>query len=329
MENEIKLSVIVPVYNVEKYIGRCVRSLMEQTLKDGVEFIFIDDASPDSSMTILGNVVERYPERKGQVRIIHNPRNLGIFEVRKRGIEEANGEYIGWCDSDDWCESNMFEYMLNKAYDGKYDIVVCDYLVHMIEGGEGWRVYINAAKTPRQAIIDLRKETIPTVLWAQCSKKQLIKEAIQKVIPVSFGEDIWTILHAFLILDNNGSVYWTRKAFYHYNCIVEHSLSKIFPKKEWKIQKKNIAEISAELKKRYNSSEIKTTVNLIKLRFKRSYREIFDGLWDYWSEYKEAYKDICLIDRTYKNKRWKVYLVYNFYLFYWLYFRKTGGRLEY
>lgn len=80
---EIKLSIITPIYKVEQYIERCVRSLMEQTMKDNIEFIFINDCTPDNSIQILKQVIKDYPNRKKQIRIVKNDSNLGISEVRK------------------------------------------------------------------------------------------------------------------------------------------------------------------------------------------------------------------------------------------------------
>ena len=116
MMSDVKVSVIVPVYKVEQYIEKCVRSLMEQTMKEGIEFIFINDCTPDDSMQILESVVGEYPDRADQVVIWNNSSNVGVSESRRKGIELAKGEYIGWCDSDDWCEKEMFEKMCKVAY---------------------------------------------------------------------------------------------------------------------------------------------------------------------------------------------------------------------
>lgn len=121
-----KVSVIVPVYNVEQYIERCARSLFEQTLED-LEYIFINDCTPDKSMEVLAWTLEDYPPRKKQVRIIEMPVNSGQAIVRKIGIEAAAGDYIIHCDSDDWVEPDMIEklYLTEKQYNA--DAVVCDY----------------------------------------------------------------------------------------------------------------------------------------------------------------------------------------------------------
>ena len=111
----IYISVIIPIYKAEDYIERCARSLMEQTMKDGIEFLFINDCTPDNSMTILRRVIANYPERGHQIRIIENNKNLGVSATRRLGVNEANGDYIGWCDSDDWVESEAFERMYDAT----------------------------------------------------------------------------------------------------------------------------------------------------------------------------------------------------------------------
>ena len=86
-----KVSVIVPIYNVEAYIERCAVSLFEQTLHE-MEFIFVNDCTPDDSMKILSQVLSRYPHRSDQVVIINQPKNLGAAQAREVGIKAAKGE---------------------------------------------------------------------------------------------------------------------------------------------------------------------------------------------------------------------------------------------
>ena len=105
-----KVSVVIPVYGVEKYIERCARSLFEQTMQEGIEFIFIDDCSPDRSIEI------RHSE------------NQGSGGTRKTGVENATGEYIIHCDSDDWVEPDMYETLYRKGTEESADIVGCDFI---------------------------------------------------------------------------------------------------------------------------------------------------------------------------------------------------------
>ncbi len=121
-----KISVIIPVYGVEKYIERCSRSLFEQSLNE-IEFIFVNDSTQDNSMSILNEVLAQYPQRKNQVKIIKHEQNKGLPQARKTGVLMASGEYIAHCDSDDWLEKDMYEVMYNEAKILDYDIVTCDY----------------------------------------------------------------------------------------------------------------------------------------------------------------------------------------------------------
>lgn len=121
-----KVSVVVPVYGVENYIERCVRSLFEQTL-DSLEYIFVNDCTPDNSMLILNQVLEEYPQRKKQVRIINQTQNRGAAKAREVGVKTATGEYIIHCDSDDWVDSDMYRAMYQKAKNEHLDMVICDW----------------------------------------------------------------------------------------------------------------------------------------------------------------------------------------------------------
>lgn len=121
-----KISVIVPIYNVERYIKRCVVSLFEQTFKD-VEYIFVNDASSDRSVDILIETIKGDPLIEKQIQIIHHPVNLGLGSARKTGVTASHGDYIIHCDSDDWVENNCLEMMYDKAIREGADLVWCDY----------------------------------------------------------------------------------------------------------------------------------------------------------------------------------------------------------
>lgn len=129
-----KVSVIVPVFNVESYIERCARSLFEQTLED-IEFIFVDDCTPDNSINILQKVLMEYPNRIPQTYIIHHDVNKGVAAARQSGLRVVSGTYIAHCDSDDWVERNMYEAMYETAYREDADVVVCDY--YITDGANG------------------------------------------------------------------------------------------------------------------------------------------------------------------------------------------------
>mgnify|MGYP002514942113 CR=1 FL=1 len=118
------ISVVVPVYKVEKYLDRCVQSLVNQTLKD-MEIILVDDGSPDN----CGAICDAYAQKDSRIRVIHKE-NGGLSSARNAALEVAQGEYFGFVDSDDWIEPEMYETLLagiqkydaQMAYGGRYDI---------------------------------------------------------------------------------------------------------------------------------------------------------------------------------------------------------------
>ena len=127
--SKMKVSVLVPVYGVERYIEQCATSLMEQTYKD-VEYIFVDDCTPDASIEQLKQVIEQYPERRHQVKILNHAQNLGVAMVRKTALNAATGDAVVFVDSDDYVESTMIEKLVDKMLttradfiDGGYSIV--------------------------------------------------------------------------------------------------------------------------------------------------------------------------------------------------------------
>lgn len=128
--NEYKVSIIVPVYNVEKYLTQCMESLVNQTLKD-IEIIVVNDGSPDNSIKILEKYEKKYPD---MVKVF-TTENRGVSHARNYGLDRAKGEYIMFVDSDDFIELDMAEKLYNKAVMDNNDLVVCArYNVYEVEG---------------------------------------------------------------------------------------------------------------------------------------------------------------------------------------------------
>lgn len=119
--SNIKVSVIVPIYNVEKYLHQCVDSLLNQTLKD-IEIILVDDGSPDSCPQIC----EDYKRKDSRVKVIHKE-NGGLSSARNAGLEIATGEYIAFLDSDDYVAPEMMEKRYNISKEKDLDACYCDY----------------------------------------------------------------------------------------------------------------------------------------------------------------------------------------------------------
>lgn len=121
-----KISVIIPVYNDEAYISRCLESVCAQTIASDLEIIIVDDGSSDNSMAIAREVLECHL-MLGQSRLIILEKNQGVANARKLAIDSATGDYIMSCDGDDWTDVTMCEKLLRKAESEGCDVVVCDY----------------------------------------------------------------------------------------------------------------------------------------------------------------------------------------------------------
>ena len=118
-----KVSIVVPIYNMEKYIRRSIESLQNQTLKE-IEIILVNDGSPDNCLSIC----KEYAEHDDRIIIIDKP-NGGISSARNAGVKVARGEYIGFVDPDDWIEHDMYENMYKRISETDSDICICDYII--------------------------------------------------------------------------------------------------------------------------------------------------------------------------------------------------------
>lgn len=120
------VSIIAPIYGVERYIERCARSIFEQTYEN-LEIIFVNDCTPDNSIEILNNVLNDYPHRKPQTRIINHEHNKGLAGSRLTGLNASTGYYIQNIDSDDFLDHNMIDEMIALAEKESADITICDF----------------------------------------------------------------------------------------------------------------------------------------------------------------------------------------------------------
>lgn len=160
----IKVSVIVPFFNVENYIEKCLKSLVSQTLAD-IEIILVNDGSEDKSEEIAKKFVETYPDKITYLK----KENGGLSDARNYAIPKARGEYIAFLDSDDYVEINMYEEMYNKAKKENLDYVECDFL---------WE-YPDKVLESKGNIYDNKKEMFihtRVVAWNKLIKREIIQQ---------------------------------------------------------------------------------------------------------------------------------------------------------
>lgn len=215
---EYKVSIIVPVYNTEKYLKRCVDTLTRQTYAN-LEILLVDDGSPDGS----GMLCDRLAHTDERIRVIHKE-NGGLVSAWKRGVGESTGEYISFVDSDDWVDVNMIEEMASCLTGNEKEIIASDYV---IEKEDGSRQYIWQKLPPgeydRGAV---EREVIPALLGqehryitiSRCMKliaRKLIEDNCKYSDPaIRLGEDTTIMLPA--LIDCHRLVVMNHKAYYHY-----------------------------------------------------------------------------------------------------------------
>lgn len=212
-----KVSVIVPVYNVVSYIERCARSLFEQTLDD-IEYIFIDDCTPDESVMVLQSVIEkfrlRFAEESKVVRIVRMPTNSGQAAVRRHGIQLATGDYVIHCDSDDWVDADLYNTMYREAVRSGADVVKCPIRDEYKNGGKT-RPYYNLPSSCNEILENWWHDSEGMFCWNKLIRRSIYTE---NELEPFWGVNMW---------EDNGlmfRVFYYAKGFsqidgpvYHYN----------------------------------------------------------------------------------------------------------------
>ena len=173
----MKVSVIVPIYNVEKYLRKCLDSLVNQTLKD-YEVILVNDGSPDSSQDIIDEYVVKYPCIKA-----YKKENGGMSSARNLGLNYATGEYIAFVDSDDYVEETFLEKMYSKAKSTDSDVVICDYYALNEDEKRYMKCHMNYS--PDEKIEYLLS---PPMVWSKLIKKSVMDKV--KFTEGIFYEDL-------------------------------------------------------------------------------------------------------------------------------------------
>lgn len=269
--SNILVSIIVPVYNTGEYLYKCLDSIVNQNLQE-IELILVDDGSTDNS----GEICDFYSEKDKRVCVIHK-KNEGVSIARNVGIQVAKGQYIGFIDSDDWIEKEMYQEMYYHAKNKEADIVICDTCT----------VYDNNKKEAdtilslSESVFLQKKEITPLnlreIAGSACRciyKKELFKtHAVQFPISLPLSEDRIFNLNA---MGNSDKFYYLKKAYYNRYVRIGSAVNKYYP---------NLLEITNRYRK-----------------------EVLDALERFWNvdkSYRQAYNQQFL--DTYMS------IVYNLY----------------
>lgn len=157
------ISIIVPVYQVEQYLRQCIESILNQTYKQ-LEILLIDDESADSS----GIICEEYAAIDSRIRVFHIPHS-GLSAARNKGIEESRGEWIGFVDSDDWLEREMYSSLLSAAEQSGADIAICGF---SSTNGKKTKLSVGTYSSD-QAMENLLDSSIGNTVWNKLYRREL------------------------------------------------------------------------------------------------------------------------------------------------------------
>lgn len=210
MEKKAKVSVLVPFYNVEKYVGRCVESLFSQTYSN-IEYVFVNDCTPDNSMDIINEYIDKFNVRNKCV-IINHEVNKGISASRNDCLDNATGDYILFIDSDDYIDKDMVELLVKAAIENNADISGCGYIEeykdHSVEMPQR---YTNNHVEMMRAITLL---TIKGVMWKLLIRRSIVEENQVRFIPDNtMVDDYLFCCQVFFYAKRFASV---DKCMYHY-----------------------------------------------------------------------------------------------------------------
>src|SRR5690606_289196 len=213
-----KVSVIVPVYNVAAFIRQGARALFEQTLQD-IQYIFINDCTPDNSIEVLNEVIEEYPHRKNQIKIIKHSVNKGVSGSRNSGLAASTGEFIIHCDGDDWIEPHMYEDLYREAVRGGFDITWCYYFIER-RGNSILKVQYCEENTQSDIKYMLCNRHLSNYLCDKLMRREQY-EAHHVIFPggINISEDFLVIIQ---LLTYSSTVEGFGWAYYHYRHHAEY-----------------------------------------------------------------------------------------------------------
>lgn len=221
------VSIMIPVYNTEEFIEKCLRSVCEQTL-DNFEIVIVDDCSPDNAMSIVDNVLKDYPERKKSTQIIRLEKNVGLASARKIAFPKMRGTYVTCLDSDDYLEHDALEEMLKKAQETDADMVICDFFNTFADDKD--------VLVSQKIGVDILSDLFVNKLHASYCNKLYKKEILDQIVildSINMCEDFLAMTQMMFYAKK---VVYIEKAFLHYVQYNSNSYTK-------KISQKSIDDI--------------------------------------------------------------------------------------
>lgn len=200
------VSIIVPVYGAEKYLARCVDSIISQTYQNW-ELLLVDDGSPDNS----GMICDNYAASDKRIRVFHK-NNGGVSSARQYGLDNATGEYVIHADPDDWVEPDMIDILYKTAKDEKSDMVICDIML------DGKSSFIKKQKPRELTSLCIVHSFFDGTMHASCCNKLILRSLFDKYnikfpLQLSLYEDLY--VNSMLLMQQL-KISYVPQAFYHY-----------------------------------------------------------------------------------------------------------------
>ena len=278
MEKHIRVSILMPIYKVEQYIEKTLDSIFTQTYPY-LDYVFVNDCSPDNSLQVLKDTIEKHNVGTDRYTIIDHAQNEGIAVSRADCLANAKGEYIFFVDSDDWIEKDAAEKMVKATNGGTVDIVGCDFMKDFLSEATTYH-HENYADSCKENMIQCLNYDIATVLWKLLIRRSLfenftITPHVDIVEDYIMSVKLYYYAKSFIALP---------QAFYHY---VQYNQARVSLQSLWSVTMhiKGVEEVEAFLREKglYNA-QTEHKLRLRKFNIKSNF--LTKHLLDY-----EAYKN--------------------------------------
>lgn len=292
MKQDIKVTVAVPIYGVEKYIERCAVGLFEQTYSN-IEYIFVNDCTCDNSMGILKSILDKYPERKKQVKIIVHEQNKGLGAARNTAIKYTTGEFVMWVDSDDYIHRKTIEVCVKEQSLSNADIVT--FGCYVITTNNMKRLHVVPYEKPIDFSLALLQRRTHGAIWGRLIRTKLyVANNVSVKEGVNMGED-YQVMPKLAFFSNK--LAFLDEPFYFYDCSNNFSYTNMYSEaklhQDWEsfdIVKSFFASFQHKYDKEINLAELKLIITNF-VFFSR-----YKGLEYY---YVESIKRLRKINATY------------------------------
>lgn len=260
---EALITIMIPCYNVENTISKCLASLFGDNVSEKCEFIIVDDCSTDNSFDVIQSTISRYPKLHDNIKVISYKTNMGVAKARNSALEKAGGDYVIYVDSDDWVEPNYLSVLYEEARKSCADLICCDYYVDTIKGRKRIRAFpgMNSSACLRR----LSENKYYGYLWIKLIRRSILIDNNIKCIE---GVDLWEdMIISCKILPYVKSISYINQPLYHY-VANPHSLVHTFNQKK----AENLIAAVKEIERFYAEKNIyekyANEINCLKIRAK-------------------------------------------------------------